>query len=241
MEDPNVLPLGSYDVLIGTDWLEKCCSIINYNTKTICCKDELRKEQEMQGIQRPVRIRPITASQLEKCIRKGCQIYAIQVGYANTKDKTATLESIPVIREFAYVFPEDIPGLPPKRDIDFTIELVPGATPVSRAPYRMSMPELTESKIQLQESLDKNQIHPSMSPWGAPVLFVKKKDGTLRMCMDYHQLNKLTVKNKFPLPHIDELFDQVKGAMVISKIDLGLGYHQIKIKEEEIAKTAFRT
>jgi len=112
----NVLPLGSYDILIGMDWLEKHWSIINYKTKTMSYKDELGIKQEMQWIKRPVQIRPITASQLAKCIRKGCQIYAIQVGYANSKDKTTTLENISVIQEFANVFPEEIPGLPPKRD-----------------------------------------------------------------------------------------------------------------------------
>lgn len=105
----------------------------------------------------------------------------------------------------------------------------------------MSVPELTELKMQLQELLDKNYIRPNVSPWGAPVLFVKKKDGTLRMCIDYRQLNKLTIKNKYPLPRIDELFDQVKGATIFSKIDLRSGYHQIRIKEEDIAKTTFRT
>eukprot|EP00253_Pinus_taeda_P018413 PITA_18413 len=150
----------------------------------------------------------------------GCQVYAIQVGYANSKDKSVALNNIPVIQEFTDVFPEEIPGLPPRRNIDFTIELVPGAAPMSRAPYRMSVPELTELKMQLQELLDKNYIRPSVSPWGAPVLFVKKKDGTLRMCIDYRQLNKLTIKNKYPLPRINELFDQVKGTTVFSKIDL---------------------
>eukprot|EP00253_Pinus_taeda_P025149 PITA_25149 len=125
------------------------------------------------------------ASQLAKCIKKKCQIYAIQVGYANQKDKTAMLGNIPVVQEFVNVFPEEVPGLPPKRDVDFTIELIPGAAPMSRAPYRMSVPELTELKMQLQELLDKNYIRPSVSPWGAPVLFVKKKDGTFRMYIDY--------------------------------------------------------
>jgi len=105
----------------------------------------------------------------------------------------------------------------------------------------MSVPELTELKMQLQELLDKKYIRPSVPPWGAPVLFVKKKDGTLRMCIDYPQLNKLTIKNKYPLPRIDEIFDQVKGAIVFSKIDLCSGYHQIRIREEDIAKIAFRT
>eukprot|EP00253_Pinus_taeda_P009062 PITA_09062 len=239
--DLNVLPLGSYDILIGMDWLEKHWSLVDCKTKIIYFRDSLGNKQEMQGIKRPVQVRPITANQLVKCVRKGYQIYAVQVGYADSKNKSALLNNIPVIQEFTNVFPEEIPGLPPKRNIDFTIELVPGATPVSRAPYRMSVPELTELKMQLQELLDKNYIRPSASPWGAPVLFVKKKDGTFRMCIDYRQLNKLTIKNKYPLPRIDKLFDQVKGTTVFSKIDLRSGYHQIRIKDEDIAKTAFRT
>eukprot|EP00253_Pinus_taeda_P015904 PITA_15904 len=239
--DLNILPLGSYDILIGMDWLEKHWSLVDCKTKIIYYRDQQGNSKEVQGIKRPVQVRPITANQLVKCIRKGYQVYAIQVGFANSKDKTASLNNIPVIQEFSDVFPEEIPGLPPRRDIDFTIELVPGSTPVSRAPYRMSIPELTELKMQLQELLEKNYIRPSVSPWGAPVLFVKKKEGTLRMCIDYRQLNKLTIKNKYPLPRIDELFDQVKGATVFSKIDLRSGYHQIRIKDEDIAKTAFRT
>eukprot|EP00253_Pinus_taeda_P010363 PITA_10363 len=239
--DLNILPLGSYDILIGMDWLEKHWSLVDCKTKIIYYRDQQGNSKEVQGIKRPVQVRPITANQLVKCVRKGCQVYAVQVGFANSKDKTASLNNIPVIQEFVDVFPEEIPGLPPRRDIDFTIELVPGAAPVSRAPYRMSIPELTELKMQLQELLEKNYIRPSVSPWGAPVLFVKKKDNTLRMCIDYRQLNKLTIKNKYPLPRIDELFDQVKGATVFSKIDLRSGYHQIRIKDEDIAKTAFRT
>eukprot|EP00253_Pinus_taeda_P028245 PITA_28245 len=239
--DLNVLPLGSYDILIGMDWLEKHWSLVDCKTKIIHYRDQQGNRKEMQGIKQPVQVRPITANQLMKCIWKGCQVYAIQVGYANSKDKSASLNNIPIIQEFTDVFPEEIPGLPPRRNIDFTIELVPGAAPVSRAPYRMSTPELTELKMQLQELLDKEYICPSVSPWGAPVLFVRKKDGTLRMCIDYRQLNKLTIKNKYPLPRIDELFDQVKGATVFSKIDLRSGYHQIRIKDEDIAKTAFRT
>lgn len=128
-----------------------------------------------------------------------------------------SLDNIPVIQEFVDAFPESIHGLPPKQDIDFTIELIPGATPVSKAPYRMSIHELTEIKMQLQELLDKKYFHPSVSPWGAPLLFVRKKDGTLRLCINYHQLNKLTIKNKYPFPCIDDLFDQVQGAKLFSK------------------------
>eukprot|EP00253_Pinus_taeda_P002532 PITA_02532 len=238
--DLNVLPLRSYDILIGMDWLEKHWSLVDCKTKIIYYRDQQGNRKELQGIKQLVQVRPITANQLMKCIRKGCQVYAIQVGYANSKDKSASLNNIPIIQEFTDVFPEEIPGLPPRRNIDFTIELIPGAAPVSRAPYRMSTPELTELKMQLQELLDKEYIRPSVSPSGALVLFVKKKDGTLWMCIDYRQLNKLTIKNKYPLPRIDELFDQVKGATVFSKINLRSGYHQIRIKDEDIAKTAFR-
>eukprot|EP00253_Pinus_taeda_P016529 PITA_16529 len=209
--------------------------------RRVLAKDELGNQQEIQGILKLVQVRPITPSQLAKCIRKKCQIYAVQVGFASSENNESALGNIPVVREFADVFPKEIPGLPPKRNLDFTIELVPGAAPVSQAPYRMSVPELTELKMQLQELLDKKYIRPSVSPWGTPVLFVRKKDGTFRMCIDYRQLNKLTIKNKYPLPRIDELFDQVKGVTVFSKIDLRSGYHQIKIKEEDVAKTAFRT
>jgi hypothetical protein len=138
-----------------------------------------------------------------------------------------SLEYHPTLREYRDVFPEEIPGLPPIRDIDFSIEFAPGVVPVSRTPYRMNMPELVELKLQLKEMMDKGYIRPSVSPWGAPVLFVKKKDGTLRLCIDYIQLNKVTIKNKYPLPRIDDIFDQLGGASIFSKIDLRSGYHQV--------------
>ncbi|KAL5551368.1 hypothetical protein UlMin_001544 [Ulmus minor] len=134
-----------------------------------------------------------------------------------------------------------LPGLPPNREIQFEIELLPGTAPISKAPYRMAPAELKELQAQLQDLLDKRFIRPSHSPWGAPVLFVKKKDGTLRMCIDYRELNKVTIKNRYPLPRIDDLFDQLKGATIFSKIDLRSGYHQLKIKEEDVPKSAFRT
>ncbi|KAA0035808.1 DNA/RNA polymerases superfamily protein [Cucumis melo var. makuwa] len=136
---------------------------------------------------------------------------------------------------------DDLSGLPPDREIEFTIELLPGTAPISQAPYRMASSELKELKMQLQELVDKGYIRPSVSPWGAPVLFVKKKDGTLRLCIDYRQLNKVTIRNKYPLPRIDDLFDQLRGAALFSKIDLRSGYHQLKVRESDITKTAFRT
>ncbi|KAH9290915.1 hypothetical protein KI387_035032, partial [Taxus chinensis] len=151
------------------------------------------------------------------------------------------MERYPLLRDFRDVFPEELPGLPPKREFDFAIEIKPGTEPISKAPYRMTTIELVELKAQLQELLTKGLIRPSVSPWGVPVIFVKKKDGTLRLCIDYRMLNKATIKNRYPLPRIDDLFDQMRGASVYSKIDLRLGYHQLRIKEEDIHKTTFRT
>nr|GFB02149.1 putative reverse transcriptase domain-containing protein [Tanacetum cinerariifolium] len=139
------------------------------------------------------------------------------------------------------VFPEDLPGLPPIRPVEFQIDLVPGAAPVARAPYRLAPSEMKELAEQLKELSDKGFIRPSSSPWGALVLFIKKKDGSFWMCIDYRELNKLTVKNRHPLPRIDDLIDQLQGSSVYSKIDLRSGYHQLRVREEDIPKTAFRT
>ncbi|KAL4013763.1 hypothetical protein IC575_025946 [Cucumis melo] len=143
--------------------------------------------------------------------------------------------------DYPDVFPEELPGLPPHREVEFAIEFEPGTVPISRAPYRMAPTVLKELKMQLQELLDKGFIRPSVSPWGAPVLFVKKKDGSMRLCIDYRELNKVTVKNRYPLPRIDDLFDQLQGATVFSKIDLRSGYHQLRIKDGDVPKTAFRS
>ncbi|GJW22182.1 putative reverse transcriptase domain-containing protein [Tanacetum coccineum] len=139
------------------------------------------------------------------------------------------------------VFPDELPGLPPAREIEFGIELIPGAEPISKAPYRMAPVELKELKEQLQEMLENGFIRPSVSPWGAPVLFVKKKDGSMRLCIDYRELNRITIRNRYPLPRIDDLFDQLQGAKYFSKIDLRSGYHQLRVREQDISKTAFRT
>ncbi|CAH9114854.1 unnamed protein product [Cuscuta epithymum] len=151
------------------------------------------------------------------------------------------IDQIAVVNEFPDVFPEEIPGMPPEREVEFSIELMPGTAPISKAPYRMAPKEMQELKEQLEELLEKGYIRPSVSPWGAPVLFVKKKDGSLRLCIDYRELNQATIKNKYPLPRIDDLFDQLKGASTFSKIDLRSGYHQVRISEKDVPKTAFRT
>jgi hypothetical protein len=149
------------------------------------------------------------------------------------------LEDIHVVREFPDVFPDDLPRIPPERAIEFKIELQPGTTPIAKAPYKMSPVEMKELKIQLQGLLDKGYICLSTSPWGCSVLFMEKKDKELCLCVDYRPLNAVTIKNKYPLPCIDILFDQLAGAQVFSKIDLCSGYHKIKIRAEDIPKTAF--
>src|SRR5262249_15222688 len=157
-------------------------------------------------------------------------------------DKRVILEGIgqiPIVNEFLDIFPEELPRLPPEREVEFGIELQLGVNPVSIPPYRLAPVELNELKVQLQNLMDKGFIRPSSSPWGAPVLFVRKKDSTLRMCIDYKQLNRVTVKNKYPLPRIDDLFDQLQGASHFSTIDLRSGYHQLRIKKEDAPKTAF--
>ena len=151
------------------------------------------------------------------------------------------LEHIPVVCEFPDVFPEELPGLPPDREVEFAIDLIPGTEPISRKPYRMPPNEFAELKTQLKELLDKGFIWPSSSEWGCPTLFMKKKDESLRMCMDYCPLNAVTIKNKYPLPRTDIMFDQLSKAKVFSKIDLRSGYHHIKIRPQDIPKTAFST
>ncbi|GJT96548.1 putative reverse transcriptase domain-containing protein [Tanacetum coccineum] len=162
----------------------------------------------------------------------------------NAKVDEPKLSDISVVRDFVDVFPEDLSGLPPQRQVEFRIDLVPGATPVAKSPYRLAPSEMQELSGQLQELQDKGFIRPSHSPWGAPVLFVKKKDGSFRMCIDYRELNKLTVKNRYPLPRIDDLFDQLQGSCYFSKIDLRSGYHQLRVHEDRsiyLPKIEFRT
>ena len=158
--------------------------------------------------------------QARRFLRKGCEAFLALV--LDFKRRQVNLEKIPVIKEFLNVFPKELPSFPPEREVDLSIEIVYGMTPISRAPYFMGPTELTELKTQLQELLDKGFVRPSVLPWGAPVLFVKKKDCTLRMCIDYRKINMITVKNKYPLPRIEDLFNQLKGASVFSKINLQL-------------------
>ncbi|GJU84115.1 hypothetical protein Tco_1291661 [Tanacetum coccineum] len=168
------------------------------------------------------RLNIISCTKTHKYLLKGHHVFLAHVTTKETEDKSGEkrLEDVPIVQDFPEVFPEDLSGLPPTRQVEFQIDLMPGAAPVARAPYRLAPSEMKELSEQLQELSDKGFIRPSSSPWGAPVLFVKKKDGSFRMCIDYRELNKLTVKNRYPLPRIDDLFDQLQGSSVYSKIDL---------------------
>ncbi|XP_052882250.1 uncharacterized protein LOC128290583 [Gossypium arboreum] len=181
----------------------------------------------------------ISVLRAEKLMRKGCEAYLAYI--SDTEVKSPMVEELRTVKEFSDVFPKELPRLPPSREVEFGIELLPGTASVSIAPYRMEPKELVKLKAQIQELLDQGFIRPSVFPWGAPVLFVKKKDGALLMCIDYQQLKKLTIKNKYPLLSVDDLCDQFRGASVFLKIDLCLGYHQLRVKEADVHKTAFRS
>jgi hypothetical protein len=200
------------------NWLTQIKAIVNADQRTI----QLSHGQEEVKLSIPVFV-PVKVSR---------QVFEAVV---------QEIQDIPVVCEFSDVFPDDLPELPPERDVEFVIELKPGTVPISRGSYRMTPNELEELKKQLQYLLEKGFIRPSSSPWGCPAIFVNKKDQTLRMCVDYNPLNEVTITNKYPLPWIDLLFDQLTGACVFSKIDIRSGYHHIKIQPEDIPKTAFTT
>jgi hypothetical protein len=211
-----VLKGQDIDVILGMNWLAQHKAILNTDLRTI----KLSHDHEEVLLSIPVAVPAKPFGRVYEAI-------------------IPEIQDIPVVCEFPDVFPEDLPGLPPERDVEFVIKLKPGTTPISKRSYRMPPNELAELKTQLQDLLEKGFIWPSSSPWGCPAIFVKKKDQTLRMCVDYRPLNEVTIKNKYPLPRIDILFDQLTGALVFSKIDLRSGYHQIRIRLEDIPKTAF--
>jgi hypothetical protein len=191
-----VLDSKGIDIILGMDWLRK------YDRVIFCAKGAIRLTKKDGTI-----------------VEFNAVIQAEQVSLLN-KVQGTSLNEIRIAQEYPDVFPEDLPGMPPDRDIEFIIELQPRTPPISRRPYRMSVNELVQLKKQIAELQSKGFIHPSSSPWGAPVLFMEKKDGTQQMCVDYQSLNEVTIKNKYPLPRIEDPFDQMKGASVFSKIDL---------------------
>ena len=238
ISDMLVMDISDYDALLGFDWLVQHVATIDCLHRTVrfelsggSCIFKCRGAKEV--------VPYISAIETRHLIESGYPAYLVMI--MNSDIKVPEISNIPVVSEFVDVFPDEISGLPPDREIDFNINLMPGTIPISKAPYRMAPAELKELKVQLEEMLEKGFIRPSTSPWGAPVLFVRKKDGTLRLCIDYRELNKVTVKNKYPLPRIDDLFDQLQGSSVYSKIDLRTGYHQLRINPSDVEKTAFRT
>nr|GEV09839.1 putative reverse transcriptase domain-containing protein [Tanacetum cinerariifolium] len=217
----DLLPtrLGSFDIIVGMDWLAYHRAVIDCYEKIIRIPLSNGKILRVQGE------RSKKDPRLLSCIK------------ADEKKH----EDIRVVCDLPEVFPDDLSGLPHVREIEFRIDMIPGVLPVVKLPYRLALLEMIELSNQLKELQEKGFIRPSHSPWGAPVLFVKKKDGALRMCINYKELNKLTIKNRYPLPRIDDLFDQLQGACCFSKIDLCSRYHRLRVREEDISKTAFRT
>ncbi|GJR49272.1 putative reverse transcriptase domain-containing protein [Tanacetum coccineum] len=192
--------LGSFDVIIGMDWLANHHAVIVCDEKIVRIPygDEgLIVQGDRDGKGEKSKLSITSCTKTHKYIERGCLIYLAQVTKKEIEDKSEEkrLEDVPTVQDFLEVFLEDLPGLPPSRQVEFQIDLVLGAAPVARAPYRLAPSELQELSTQLQELSDKGFIRPSSSPWGSPVLFVKKKDGSFRMCIDYSELNKLTVKN----------------------------------------------
>ena len=205
-------------MILGMNWLSQHQVVVDCRMKRVALRTPSGEEVTFIGERSNHLSNVIFATIARTMIQKGCEAYLAYV--IDTKKVEPSLSDILTICDYSDVFMEEFSGLPPHTEIEFAVDVVPGATPASITSYRMALVELTELKLKLQELLEKGFIHPSVSPWGAPMLFVKKKDGTLRLCIDYRQLKKMTVKNKYLLLRIDDLFNQLKGAIVFSKIDL---------------------
>ena len=236
--DLVALDMRDFDVVLGMDWLSRHRATIDCYKKEVKLNRPGKMEVKFRGLRKELFSCMISAMTTQKMLRKGCQGYLAYV--VETGKEGTILDEIPVVREFPDVLPDDIAGLPPEREVEFTIDLIPRTEPISIPPYRMAPAEFRELKAQLEELLSKGFIRPSISPWVAPVLFVKKKDGSLRLCIDYRQLNRVTIRNQYPLPRIDELIDQLQGSRVYSKIDLRSGYHQLRVQESDVPKTEFK-
>nr|GEX09102.1 putative reverse transcriptase domain-containing protein [Tanacetum cinerariifolium] len=218
--DIDLMPveLGTFDSIIGMDWMAKNHAVI------VCDEKVVRIPYEDEAL-------IIQSEDIDGRIMSNKE---------EDKSEEKRLEDVLIMQNFTKFFPKELPGLPPTRQVEFQIDLFPGDAPVARAPYRLAPSEMQELSAQLQELSDKGFIRPSSSPWGASVLFVKNKDGSFRMCIDYRDLSKLTIKNRYLLPRINNLFDQLQGSRVYSKIDQRSGYHQLRVWEEDIPKTTFR-
>ncbi|XP_048628720.1 uncharacterized protein LOC125599496, partial [Brassica napus] len=241
LETEGFLPLERYEVILGMDWLSSYRAHLDCGRGKIVFERDTQPPLAYHGIVPSDGASLVSALRIENLLEKGEEVYLVTLVAGLVEDeKEQNMEEIPVVREYEDVF-KALEGLPPSRSNPFSITLEPGSAAIAKAPYRMAPAELAELKQQLADLLDKGFIRPSSSPWGAPVLFVKKKDGSMRLCIDYRGINNVTIKDKYPLPRIDELLDQLQGASLFSKIDLASGYHQIPISETDIMKTAFRT
>ncbi|KAJ9521397.1 hypothetical protein QJQ45_001225 [Haematococcus lacustris] len=246
------MPLN-YDIILGDEFLLAHKAVIDYGARTCTIagpynRRAVLKPRTVTTQANTIGLSCITLSRAKRDMRKGAKAALIHVSAANAtpaapqaaKEHECSAPIKALIKQYAQVF-DDLQGLPPERNIAHTIPLEPGAKPPFRPMYRMSPAELAEVEKQIKELLALGLIEPSSSPYGAPVLFVTKEDGSLRMCIDYRALNKVTIKNKYPLPRIDQLIDRLHGATVFSSPDLQSGYHQIRITPEDVPKSAFRT
>ncbi|GKD29918.1 hypothetical protein Tco_1240696 [Tanacetum coccineum] len=201
------MPMGEIDIVIGMDWLSKYDAIISCQNKLIRIRTPSEGETFIYDERKKTTLAICTYARAKRHLAHGFQDYLAHI--IDTHKSTPCLDNILVVREFLDVFPEELPGIPPDRQVEFCVDLIPGSTPVAKTPYRLAPSEMQELMKQLQEQLDKGFIRPSSSPWGGPVLFVRKKDDSIWMCIDYRDLNKVTIKNRYPLSIIDDLFDQL--------------------------------
>ena len=213
-----ILEIFDYDIIQEMDFLGKYNANIDCRARKMTFKPDGVEEFEYVNIFEKHSRVMISTKKTQRMLHDGCVGYLVNI-IDTTKEERSKPEDVTVVRNFVKVFPENLPRIPPDCAISFKIKLMPSTTPISKVPHHMAIAKLQELQTQLQELLDKGFICPGYSPWGAPVLFVKKKDSTLRMCIDYRDLNKETIKNKYPLPIIDNLFDQLKVASVFSKSD----------------------
>nr|GFB96096.1 putative reverse transcriptase domain-containing protein [Tanacetum cinerariifolium] len=214
----NLLPIHmfDFDVILGMDWLASHRATIDCYARTVIFGNIRQPEFVYHGSSSFKFVKLISAMKAHTLISHGCQGFLDSV--LDTYLESPNIENLSVVREFADVFPDELPGLPPAREIEFGVELILGAKPISKAPYRMAPVELKELKEQLQDMLENGFIRPSVLPWGTPVLFVKKNDGSMRLCIDYRELNRITIRNRYPLSRIDDLFDQLQGPNIFLRL-----------------------
>ena len=233
--DLRIMDMSEFDVILGMDWLTAYRVVIDCERMRVTAYTQDGTCVVLQGGKHDILSHTVYES---RCQGK----LAGWLASLTLEDEERPDLDIPrVVCEYVDVFPDELPGLPPHRVVDFGIELHPGTLPISMTPHRMAPVEWQKLRLQLHELLDKRFIRPSTSPWGASVLFAKKKDKIFRLYFDFRQLNRVTIQNRYLLPRIDDLFDQLRGARVYSKIDLRTGYHQLRVREIDIPKTAFRT